>query len=910
MAPVNGASFGLLTRKSEYLNFSNVSPSFNSKSVQIPIDFSECEKEPIHALGTVQGYGAMVVVDSSGTVVGCSRNWVGFTGVEAADAMGSDWSDLCGDWGLDDEEIPEAPDYKIQSVRIRNDPLDVCAHKHGKLTFWEFMSKGTEVTSSPERQASWQAIVAGVERSNIFKAAQSAAEVYRDSTGYDRVMIYKFHPDLSGEVIAESRDKALLPYLGLRYPATDIPSQARRLFLINPTRIIADVNSVEPELLVCDSHAPLDCSYTRLRGTSPYHIEYLQNMGVAATVANAIIVDGELWGLIVGHHNRARICGNESRLRGEQIARELAALITEKERIQSEEEAIRVARFEAEIEGGLQEVAANQIFPWLLMREKPLLDYFDASGILLAIGADTYVSSGKVLSTSDMDLLNNWLDQAGGEVAVSQSVDKDIGITADVCGVLAVRAEMQDCELSIFLFRDEHEQEVLWGGDPATPAIIDAKQRLRPRKSFDLWREKVKGQSRPWDRVECMFLTSFVSVLKRSTAPGFCRALVLDNLEQMFQVQPERSFLQQYMLSSFGDAMALAVDSADGMLQVISANLAVGRILSINPVDLEPARLKELLEEAGIPLIVLEEKEALVECWSHKMGQRLLEFTRKPAFSVRIADRTRHLSVLRFHDITLDTRLLEAMTVARDQARALLSAQKEMSHNLSHELRTPLNVIMGNAELLGMDPTPEKVEKFAANIYGAGDHLKSIVSQILEFDRAQYHAQDRANESLIDVAELCEECQGWLQTQASRNHITIKPIESSLPEGVSLLANRSQVRQIILNILGNAIKYIPANSEAGIRLQVSSAGCLQMFFWDRGHGISPEDRKRIFDPFVRLRREDQHYVEGTGLGLAVTRAIVQLHGGRIDVNSGPNLGTEFIVEFPPFRLKEAGKSCD
>lgn len=871
---------------------------------EIPaIDFSECEREPIHALGSVQGHGAMVVVGADGNVVACSRNLVHLTGADAESAFGRRWDDLSEGWNLSIENIPEGPSCATQKATIGGSITEVVAHRNGDLTFWEFVREG-ELPEIPEgADDEWKAICEGSERANIFRAAQKASETYRALTGYDRIMVYKFHPDLSGEVIAESRLKNALPYLGLRYPATDIPSQARRLFLMNPTRVIADVGAIESDLLVAESHAPIDCSFTRLRGTSPYHIEYLKNMGVAATIANAIIVEGKLWGLIVGHHNSPKICGTTRRRHAERITRDLGSLIEDRERAIADEESRKAASYKTELTERFSSLEPEKIFQWLLMSERSLRSIFDASGVLLLLDEDAYAASGRVPKMAEMKILDQWLSKAEEDVATSESLRDDFGISGSVCGVMASRAKLQDGELRIFLFREEYQTEVLWGGDPATPAVIDQQQRLRPRKSFELWRHRVKGHSRDWDGMEKRSLSALVSAMEASVKPIFSKSLVQDNLDQLYSLRPAQSFLQEFMLAASDDGLALAVESEERQPPtVISVSRAISRILNATPVELESRNIAEILEDAGIPADLCDKEEAFVECWSWKSGQRLLEYRRLSALSLKVGEKTRKLSVLKFKDVTMDRRVMEAMTVARDQARGLLADQEAMLHNLSHELRTPLNAIMGNAELIGMDPRSEDVAGFASRIKGAGEHLKSVVSRILEIASAKSGTRQVVNEEKIDLQRLCEDCIGWLQSQADKRFITLRSVKSALPEGCSLLANESSIRQVVLNLLGNAIKYSPPNSEAGVELSLTTGGHLEMFFWDTGHGIGPDDYEKIFKPFVRLGRTQEDYVEGTGLGLPVSRAIVQVHGGRLEVRSGVETGAHFTVLFPSSRV--------
>ncbi len=156
----------------------------------------------------------------------------------------------------------------------------------------------------------------------------------RALTGFDRVMVYRFDPDGSGEVIAESARSSLDPYLGLHYPASDIPKQARALYERNWLRIIADVDAAPvPVLPARDPHGRLlDLSMSSLRTVSPIHLEYLRNMGVAASLSVSILRGGKLWGLFACHHTEPRHLSLERRTGAELFGQMFSLILESRER--------------------------------------------------------------------------------------------------------------------------------------------------------------------------------------------------------------------------------------------------------------------------------------------------------------------------------------------------------------------------------------------------------------------------------------------------------------------------------------------------------------------------------------------------------------------------------------------------
>ena len=155
-----------------------------------------------------------------------------------------------------------------------------------------------------------RAMTMRVERqTSLASIYREVARQVRGLTGFDRVMVYRFDDDGAGEVVAEAANHGLAPFLGLRYPASDIPAQARALYERNYLRIIADVDA--PAIPIVPALSPegaaLDLTMSTLRSVSPIHLEYLRNMGVGASMSISIIVDGELWGLIACHHYSPRV---------------------------------------------------------------------------------------------------------------------------------------------------------------------------------------------------------------------------------------------------------------------------------------------------------------------------------------------------------------------------------------------------------------------------------------------------------------------------------------------------------------------------------------------------------------------------------------------------------------------------
>src|SRR5450755_3411299 len=282
-----------------------VSPGFSE------MDSFECEREPIHLPGSIQSIGVLIAVDKPAfEVQQISANAGTWLGVEAAAALGCSLDQVLGKASAEivrnaaiGTEFDDNPLY-LGTATVSTRPFHMVAHRRNRALIVELEPAGFKkpvsfrsiyaLVRSFLRQLQQQGTVAKV-------AALTAVEVRR-LTGFDRVMVYRFDPDWNGAVIAEDRNDVLPSYLGLRFPAGDIPRQARELYRINHLRQIADANSVPVPLLGLRGSLTLDLTHASTRTVSPRHVEYMKNMGTMASMSISILRDGELWGLVTCHH--------------------------------------------------------------------------------------------------------------------------------------------------------------------------------------------------------------------------------------------------------------------------------------------------------------------------------------------------------------------------------------------------------------------------------------------------------------------------------------------------------------------------------------------------------------------------------------------------------------------------------
>ncbi|WP_172829803.1 GAF domain-containing protein [Halopseudomonas xinjiangensis] len=279
-----------------------------AEDVTPTVSLDNCDNEPIHIPGAIQPHGALLAVDTQARVLAYSDNFQAVAG--SAPEVGMNvCEELVGAavMRLLDEALAARRPWTNSIETCRGDTVfDVIGHTHDSVCYLEFEPRSGGIASFTQFALYAQRIISQVQlRDDVGVLLDSVTDEIRRMTGYDRVMAYRFRPDLSGEVVAESRREDLGSFLGQRYPATDIPAQARRLYIQNPIRLIADVKYVGSPLIPSlnpQTGLPFDLSHSTLRSVSPIHCEYLSNMGVQASMSVSIVVDGKLWGLFACHH--------------------------------------------------------------------------------------------------------------------------------------------------------------------------------------------------------------------------------------------------------------------------------------------------------------------------------------------------------------------------------------------------------------------------------------------------------------------------------------------------------------------------------------------------------------------------------------------------------------------------------
>lgn len=385
--------------------------------------------------------------------------------------------------------------------------FDITIHNNDGRLFVEFEKSEANSAKSYDPLDMTQSAVRRIAlETDIQSIAATAAKLVRAMLNYDRVMVYRFLHNGAGQVIAEAKRSNAHSFLNQFFPASDIPVQARRLYLLNWIRMIGDVNYTSVPVLPAPEGAPVDMSYSHLRSVSPIHCEYLNNIGVAGSLSISIVVDGKLWGLIACHHDTPKIVPLPQRLGAELFGQYFSLQIAGAERrAEFITAGLARERLDAIISALTPDEPVREI---LLSRLKEFAALIPSNGAGLWIDGE-WTSTGHTPPRDRIDALMEYIGRESGEGVWSTHELRAEGagqfdFGTEVAGLLAIPLSSLGRDFLLF-FRNEEAFNIEWAGEPKKTVVASIHgDRLTPRGSFETWREEVRGQSSPWtdaDRV-------------------------------------------------------------------------------------------------------------------------------------------------------------------------------------------------------------------------------------------------------------------------------------------------------------------------------------------------------------------------------------------------------------------------
>lgn len=464
---------------------------------------TSCDREPIHIPEAIQPHGMLALYDiATGEIVATAGDFAVF-GLPNADAIARLLGEPLGELAL---RIPASGPTAVGIVPLAGEIFDVIAHRSGPHLVLELEASSSALSAAAALGTAQSLAVRLESALSVTEACRHAADAVHALSGYERIMVYRFLADGSGAVVAEARDEGVPSLLHHRFPESDIPKQARVLYARNHVRVIPDSAYVPAPLEWTADHAPagpLDMSDCHLRSVSPIHLQYLRNMGVAASASISIMVGGKLWGLIACHHHSPRQLDFVEREMCKHVGQLIGAHIAARTR---SGEQVEIARLDRNRDEVLQVVgtAIGSFEESALRHVGQLIRAIPSDGVAVCLDDRIQTAGSTPPPAALRGLLPLLAPQDEREAFASHALSADFPGAAEFAkaasGALSViiRAEPH---FSITWFRAEQVETVNWAGNPHKP-VDEATGILSPRKSFDLWRETVTEQAREWSAAE------------------------------------------------------------------------------------------------------------------------------------------------------------------------------------------------------------------------------------------------------------------------------------------------------------------------------------------------------------------------------------------------------------------------
>jgi light-regulated signal transduction histidine kinase (bacteriophytochrome) len=523
-------------------------------------DIATCESEPIRIPGAVQPHGFLLSIDRSqlataaaeARVLQVSDNLAAFTGIAPSDAVGQTLRTVIG--GAADLLAPllrrdqprDRPGF-LATLTLgagadrRHDGVagraqfDVLAHESEGLLVLEFEPSAGSLEASLHHL--YPLVGDFLNKINdadsVVDMSQLAVNEIAALTGFGRVMVYSFDKDGHGTVLAECLQDGYEGYIGQRFPASDIPRQARELYLLNRIRLIQDADYTPAALLPQNNPLtgqPTDLSLAALRSVSPVHLQYMRNMGTLASMSVSLVVDGKLWGLLSCHHDTPRRLSYHQRTVCEQLGQILALRIRNRADADELQFRLDVRRVMVGLLGGLTQGAD---FIENLRSVMPELLRFARAGGVAVVLDDRLISVGHTPDDNQIRELASWLTLHSHEdlfhsAHLSAIYPPAAAYTDSASGLLAMPISRIHQHYLLW-FRPEVVYTIDWAGRPPNKQSGD-RAALTPRTSFDIWHEAVHGTCVPWHDAELELALEF-----RTTLLG----IALERAEQMADLAEE-----------------------------------------------------------------------------------------------------------------------------------------------------------------------------------------------------------------------------------------------------------------------------------------------------------------------------------------------------------------------------------
>ncbi|MBK3734487.1 GAF domain-containing protein [Azospirillum brasilense] len=487
------------------------------------LDLDACSREPIHRPGSIQPHGMLLAFsgsDAGDTLIQASANAAPALSLPLAQALGQPLDQALH------PQIATAVRSFLAAGPVPSRPVPVAltdlpgAGRHQLLAHAVDDAAGKRVVILELERLDgletnlldhvYPRMREALERLDALNAPTDllscAAREVRALTGFDRVLIYRFDADWHGTVVAEDGNGRLPSYMDLRFPASDIPTQARELYRLNRQRLIPDAGYAPVPLValspVPDGAPPLDLSFSVLRSVSPVHVQYMRNMETASSMSVSILLHGALWGLVSCHHHEPKAVSYAVRSACDLIAQILSVRIAAVEDRRDAEHRIALQSIQARLLAAMAQ--ADPFIAGLTEHPDDLLRFANASGAAVVFERRCTLVGDTPTEEQVRDLVDWLASQGEPEQFETDSLPAlypaAAGFEGKAAGLLAIAVSKLHASYVLW-FRPEVVRTVRWGGDPRKPLDRDGVG-LSPRASFETWKETVRHRALPWTAAE------------------------------------------------------------------------------------------------------------------------------------------------------------------------------------------------------------------------------------------------------------------------------------------------------------------------------------------------------------------------------------------------------------------------
>lgn len=477
-------------------------------------DSEFCGNLPIHHTNLVQPYGVLLIINTvTGEIMQASENTHGIFGLPVDQVVGTSLSSYLSEKAfqhLEQKLKNEFNDHIPAVWTINNKDFLVLIHRKEKYLLVEIDSEPLTLGKQESFVEVYQEVkyaMASIEATKTLEeTCLLAAKELKRISGFDKVMIYRFDAEWNGTVIAEEREKDMESYMGFTFPASDIPKQARQLYLKNPYRFIPDREYKPVKLYPVINPITgsfLDLSDCNLRSVAAVHLEYLKNMGVTSSMSTRILHKDALWGLIACHHKTPKYLSFEMCSIFEMMSSMISVKITSLQNQESMALENNIAYNYSEL---IESIFRSNELDRNLLAEHGVLKLFDATGAVIARNGKFY-KQGDTPAQDQLEELLLWLHTRQlKRVFATETLSNDYDYAkdyADVASGMLVIPINQAKDQYLILFRKEKLYVINWGGNPEERIQFDKDEKnYHPRNSFKQWQQKVQGVALPWRKEE------------------------------------------------------------------------------------------------------------------------------------------------------------------------------------------------------------------------------------------------------------------------------------------------------------------------------------------------------------------------------------------------------------------------